>query len=385
LTCSSSTRFGNLRFYLEYQNLVGQPTGVTEFTAYNNGGSGANAYMYKGTNDGTNHYMVDIPLPPDSATAVAQGTARVVGVGQIKEAKLDVKSAQDPRPEVTPRTLINVVARHTYADVVLSGPLQPRRQVVANEKCNVCHGALGTTTGSNTKSEAFHGGARNTVESCQLCHDPGRFSSSVMTNGLALSENYSFKRMIHGIHGNSKRTSPFTHDNEVVGAFGKDGLLGPAGGFVAGDASIAPLGTPAIPFATTTAVAPGTPLGPDVTNYAAEVFYPSVGLDCNGCHVNDSWRNDRGPIGAVVSKPLKGSATPLTVETDPLKWLVISPKAATCTACHDSITTMNHVIGTGGAAFGNASQAQSFQTLELCADCHAPGAPQGVDVVHGQK
>ena len=29
-----------------------------------------------------------------------------------------------------------------------------------------------------------------------------------MTNGLALSENYSFKRMIHGIHGNSKRTLP---------------------------------------------------------------------------------------------------------------------------------------------------------------------------------
>jgi hypothetical protein len=27
-----------------------------------------------------------------------------------------------------------------------------------------------------------------------------------MTNGMALQENYSFKRMIHGIHGNSKRT-----------------------------------------------------------------------------------------------------------------------------------------------------------------------------------
>ena len=78
--------------------MVGQPTAVTEFTSYNNGGSGANAYLYKGTNDGSNHYTVDIPLPADTATAVAQGTARVVSVGQIKEPKLQAMSATDPRP-----------------------------------------------------------------------------------------------------------------------------------------------------------------------------------------------------------------------------------------------------------------------------------------------
>ena len=244
VSCSSSTRFGNLQFYLTYPNLVGQPTAVTEFTSYNNGGSGAKVYLYTGTNDGSNHYTADISLPADSATAIAQGTARVVGVGQIKDAKLEVKSASDPRPEVTPRTLVNVVVQHTFADVVLSGPANPRRQVVASQKCNVCHGALGTTTGSNTKAEAFHGGARNTVEACVICHDQGRFSSTVMANGLALSENYGFKRMIHGIHGNSKRTAPFTHGNEVIGAFSKDGILGAAGGFTSGSASTAPLGTP---------------------------------------------------------------------------------------------------------------------------------------------
>ena len=83
--------------------------------------------------------------------------------------------ALDPRPPVVRRaTLINVVAQHTYADVVLTGALIPRRQVVSNEKCNVCHGALGTTTGSNTLADAFHGGARNTVEACVLCHDQNR-------------------------------------------------------------------------------------------------------------------------------------------------------------------------------------------------------------------
>ena len=126
VSCSSSTRFGNLQFYLTYPNLVGQPTAVTEFTSYNNGGSGAKVYLYTGTNDGSNHYTADISLPADSATAIAQGTARVVGVGQIKDAKLEVKSASDPRPEVTPRTLVNVVVQHTFADVVLSGALNPR-------------------------------------------------------------------------------------------------------------------------------------------------------------------------------------------------------------------------------------------------------------------
>jgi hypothetical protein len=51
---ANNTKFGNLRFYVAYQNLAGQSTRVTEFTAYNNGGSAANAYMYRGTNDGSN-------------------------------------------------------------------------------------------------------------------------------------------------------------------------------------------------------------------------------------------------------------------------------------------------------------------------------------------
>ncbi len=67
------------------------------------------------------------------------------------------------------------MAQNTYADVVISGALNPRRQVVSNEKCNVCHAALGTTTGSNTEDYAFHGGARHTVESCVLCHDQNRY------------------------------------------------------------------------------------------------------------------------------------------------------------------------------------------------------------------
>jgi OmcA/MtrC family decaheme c-type cytochrome len=256
---------------------------------------------------------------------------------------------------------------------------------VSNDKCNVCHGALGTTSGSNTLANAFHGGARNTVEACVLCHDQNRYSSTVMTSGRALSENYSFKRMIHGIHGNSKRQYPFTHGNNVIGAFDKAGILTLAGLIAQSTSSTvsAPAGTLFQPYSTGVVVPAGTRLGTtgtDVENYAAEVAYPSVGLNCNGCHVNDSWKRDLGTLGSVVAKPI--DRTTLKAGTNPLDWVVITPKAASCTSCHDSEKAISHVVGVGGSAFGTATQAQSFQTLESCVDCHAAGRPLGVDVVH---
>ena len=348
-SCSNQTKFGNLRFYVAYQNTVGQSTAVTEFSAYNNGtnsvGSAASAFAYTGLNDGSNRYTVDVTLPADTATAIASGTARVIGTGQIKEPRLQVKSATDPRPEVTPRVLVNTAVQHTFRDVVLSGVEQPRRQVVSNDKCNACHGLLGTGSGSNTLDNAFHSGARNTVEACVLCHDPNRMSSGKMTNGIDWNESRQFKRLIHGIHGNSKRTYPFSPGNTVVAAFNKDG----------------------------TRIGGGAPLAS--TNYAAEVSWPGVGINCNACHVNNSYQTDRGTLGAVIRKD--------TGVTDPNLWSVISPKAASCTACHDSSSAISHVTTFGGATFGNLSQAGRPQ--ETCDDCHSSGGFRGVDIVHGQR
>ena len=372
VNCANTTKFGNLRFYVAYQNMVGQPAAVTEFSSYNNGGSGANAYAYKGTNVGGNHYTVDIPLPADTATAIAAGTARVISIGQIKEPRLQIKSAAVPRPAVTPEVVanrVNVVVQHTFKDVVLSGDAMPRRQVVSNEKCNVCHGALGTTSGSNTLAAAFHSGARNTVESCALCHDANRSSSgNMMTNGLNLYEPYQFKRMIHGIHSSSKRTSPFTHGNKV------------------GTIPFAMDGTPLV-ATTPPTLALGLTAG--VENYAAEVAWPGVGINCNACHVNNSFKQDFGTLGSVVLKPTITPAvgtTPAVLEANPNKWLVISPKAATCTSCHDSARSIGHVSAFGGSSFGNMTQAAVVSgPRETCDDCHAPGLFKGVDIVHGQK
>ena len=382
---TNNTLFGNLRLYLAYQNMPNQPAGVTEYTAFNNGGSGANVYAHTGTNDGTNHYTALITVPADSATAVASGTARVLSLGQVKEPKLQVKWATEPRPEVVPREYVSTVVQHSHLELALSGTLAPRRTVVATEKCNACHGALGTTSGSNTLANAFHGGARDIVEACVLCHDVNRSSSTIMTNGLALFESHQFKRLIHGIHGNSRRTYPFTHGNAVIGAFSKEGVLTGSGvkaGFSSTTVS-APAGTLFEPWSTATVYITGTALATGVENYAAEVAWPGVGINCNVCHVNNSYKQDRSPLGAVVSKPIDTATS--KANTNPATWMVISPKAAACTACHDSPKAMAHVTSFGNASFGNRTQAQSVLTQETCDDCHSSGGFKGVDLVHGQK
>jgi OmcA/MtrC family decaheme c-type cytochrome len=389
--CSNTTKFGNLRFYLAYQNMAGQSTAVTEYTSYNNGGNSANAFAYKGSNDGSNHYTVNIPLPDDvPPNIVATGTAQVASAGQVKEPTLRLTSAANPRPPAVPASLTNVVVQHTSTELALSGTLQPRRVIVSNDKCNVCHGALGSTSGSNTLANAFHGGGRDTVQVCVTCHDVNKASSgTVMTSGLSFQESYQFKRMIHGIHGNSKRQFPYTNGNKVIGPFDKgavgvpskltaDGIVGVD--YKAGTAAgcIYPAEVAGAPVAT------GTPLLCSAINYAAEVFWPGNGVNCNACHVNNSFQNDRGPLGAVVldrsALGVPGAPVPIA---DAWQRFVISPQAATCTACHDSPRAIGHVTSFGNATFGNL--AQNAWPQETCADCHAGGLFMGVDRVHGIK
>jgi OmcA/MtrC family decaheme c-type cytochrome len=108
-------------------------------------------------------------------------------------------------------------------------------------------------------------------------------------------------------------------------------------------------------------------------------------LNCNACHVANSYKQDLGTLGTVVLKPTTSAAgvTPVVLESDVNKWLVISPKASSCTACHDSSKAIGHVTSFGAASFGDKVQLALPQ--ETCDDCHAPGGFKGVDIVHGQK
>ena len=120
---------------------------------------------------------------------------------------------------------------------------------------------------------------------------------------------------------------------------------------------------------------------PGVTdNFTAEVAYPGNLKACANCHVNDSWKQDKSVLGTVVFKP--------TGKTNMLDWYVLSPKAATCTTCHDAKAVQTHVMNIGGGAFGNVTQNDLLyggKVFEACEGCHAPGSALGVDKVHAFK
>jgi OmcA/MtrC family decaheme c-type cytochrome len=341
--------------------MPGQPTTVTEFSSYNNGGNGVSVVANTGTNDGTNKYTATTPAIPadDPATMVAAGTARIFSYGAVVEPKLDPVS-RDP---AVPADTVNVAVQHAFKEFAISGSLTPRRTVVANAKCNSCHSTLGTGSASNTLENAFHGGARNLVEACVICHDPNRVSSTVMADGSSFNESYQFKRMIHGLHGGTKRTYPFTHGNVRVDSYDKKCVSTTDMVSLCTDSNGLPISDPAS----------------GVENFTAEVAYPGILQDCNACHVNDSWKQDRGVLGAGVNKG--------TVTNRAFDDLVISPKAATCTACHDSIGVKTHVVNQGGATFGTMTQAQFLQgfVFEVCEGCHEVGGIRPVDKVHGLK
>ncbi len=89
----------------------------------------------------------------------------------------------------------------------------------------------------------------------------------------------------------------------------------------------------------------------------------------------------------VALRPLLLTKVNGTDYVDALKNPVISPKAASCTACHDTIGVINHVTTVGGGTFGGKTQGQFLnnEVFEACEGCHAPGGFVGVDTVHNIK
>jgi len=272
-----------------------------------------------------------------------------------------------------------------------------RRQIVSNDKCNACHAFVGIPIKPEPGSDVFHSGVRNNSENCEACHNYARAGTYTgMTNGQDFNESWNFKRMIHGIHGGEKRTYPFTHGNDYIGEFGKDGKL---------------LSNPAILLQSQSGNAA------EVINYSAEVAYPQSPANCNACHVNNSWKQNGAVLGSqLVGTSLNilngryinpginrlvssgacvsptGSVAGLNLacaSIDMSKIPVVSPKAAVCTSCHDSLGRQAHVINMGGATFGTMNQADLFagRVFEACDGCHEArvGALKPVDAAHGLK
>jgi len=113
------------------------------------------------------------------------------------DAKGSYTVAIEGRREVKllPGTVKEILVRDTgrnkqMAFSVDGAPVQPRHQVVANEKCNACHGSL-----------AFHGDNRNDVMQCAICHNAGM---------VAGTDTVDFRTMIHRAHTGKEMTRTYT-------------------------------------------------------------------------------------------------------------------------------------------------------------------------------
>lgn len=397
-------KFGSFGITLATNNL----TATTDDTTSTSGGI-SNAY--RGTPDASNIYTATATIPKG-----AHGNARIVMLGSVAERRVDVvsRAAVGAVPPVGFNDVAIVPVKNAIYEFDLdtgkaSTATVARRQIVSNSKCNACHGFLGIPIKPEPGSSVFHSGVRNNSESCEVCHNWARAGSyTSMADGSTFNESWNAKRMIHGIHsgGSTKRTFPFTHGNNYVGAFNKDGTL---------------KADPSIKLQ-----ASG---GAEVLNFTAEVAYPQRVNNCNACHVNDSWKQNKAVLGsALVSSSLSKNAAG-TLYTNPgldrflasgacvgqtgtkagldlacasvdeMKLPVVSPKAAVCTSCHDDIARQGHVALTGGGGFGKRydfltdtwvtlTQADLFAgtVKETCDGCHAVGSStKPIDKAHGIK
>lgn len=356
---SPQDKFGTFTLYLASETLAGvtldDNTTNTTYAAY------------RGVADASNNYTADLTIP-----AGAKGNARVMLLGSVAERRVDPLT-RNPTGAVPPTAnsdLAYVPVENAIKDVnIATGGASARRAIVSTENCNSCHGILGLPMGP--QALAFHKGVRNNADGCAICHNANQAGSSTfMTDASTgpvagdgqlaagntsnfLHESWQAKRFVHGIHYGAMRNYPFTHGMNVPGAYNKDGTNQVAGG-------------PSMPER--------------AINYTAEVAYPGALKNCSNCHVNDSWKQDKSVLGTVVFKPAG--------KTNMLDWMVLSPKAATCTTCHDAKAVQTHVANIGGGAFGTITQSELLyggKAFEACEGCHAPGSALGIDKAHAFK
>jgi len=243
----------------------------------------------------------------------------------------------------------------------------PRRKVVDNANCNNCHGQLGV-------GPSFHGGARNNGEGCAFCHMPDTATSHIgAANSFGGGWSVSAKNLVHGIHASGFRNKAFTYE--------------------------------------ATAENP---------NGFQEVTYPGVLNNCEQCHVAGSYDFSGAANSAAVPNLLwtteaKGDMTnpipPATTAAPSIglsPWvtllgrgqvdyrsdnLVSSPIASACFGCHDSNSTLTHMLQNGGSVYasastvtatGTGSRAKGFKLIatESCLTCHGPGTVAAIKAMH---
>jgi len=151
--------------------------------------------------------------------------------------------------------------------------VQPRRTVVSLQNCNSCHSSL-----------SVHGGNRNQIEMCVLCHNPNATDSALRPAANNPPQAIDFRTMVHKIHTGENMTTDYT----VYG------------------------------------------FGGSVSNFNG-VTFPGDRRDCGTCHVNGS---EELPLASNL----------LSVVT-PRDYLTTTPpETAACLGCHTTKSTASHAL-----------------------------------------
>ncbi len=164
--------------------------------------------------------------------------------------------------------------------------LAPRRQAVSLDKCNSCHSNL-----------SLHGGNRNTVEQCVLCHSPNTTDAGVRPADKMPAQSIQMAYMIHRIHTGEQSTREYV-------IYGR---------------------------------------GASVNDFG-EVRYPGDRRNCNACHVNGSEQLPLSESLLQVQSP-RGLLNPM------------GPATAACTGCHTSTPAASHALSNTTQQLGEACAA----------------------------
>ena len=151
--------------------------------------------------------------------------------------------------------------------------VEPRRKVVDLAKCNDCHSNL-----------SLHGGNRNTIETCVVCHNPATTDAAVRPAAAKPDESISFAHMIHKIHTG----------HEIGQSYAIYGFGG-------------------------------------AKHEYSHVGYPGDRRNCDSCHVN-------GSQNVPLSDKLQPVVNPRAL-VNPLQ-----PATAACVGCHVSRDALSHAL-----------------------------------------
>ena len=160
---------------------------------------------------------------------------------------------------------------------------QPRRTVVSLDNCNSCHSSL-----------SAHGGNRNQIEICVLCHNPNATDSPARPAEINPPQAIDFKTMVHKIHTGTQLTSDYT----IYGYRGS------------------------------------------VNNFNG-VTFPGDRRDCEKCHVNGS-----------EELPLASNLLPVVTPRDYIT--TTPPTTAACLGCHTDKSAAAHATTNTNAVFGES-------------------------------